>query len=192
MTGGGTGDRVCLGAFAGAHGVRGVVKIKSFTEDPEAVASYGPLSDEAGTRVFALSLCGTAKGVLLARVDGIDDRDAAQALKGVRLYVDRAALPEPEDDSFYHADLIGLPVFDAEGGPDDGAIGRVTRIGDHGAGDVVEIRREGPDGRGRTLVLPFTRAVFPVVDIRAGRVEVRLPGEVTARAAEGETEDRPA
>ncbi len=93
----GAGARVCLGAIAGAHGVRGLVKIKSFTEDPANLTAYGPLGDEAGGRRFEIAVTGEAKGLLLARIAGVADREAAQALRGVRLYVDRAALPEPEE-----------------------------------------------------------------------------------------------
>src|SRR4029079_15354992 len=93
-------DKVCVGAIAGAHGVHGTVRIKSFTERPEDVASYGPVSDETG-RSFALGVVGLARGAVLARVERVDDRNAAEALKGVRLYVDRDKLPEPDDDEFY-------------------------------------------------------------------------------------------
>ncbi len=105
----GEGARVCLGAIAGAHGVRGLVKIKSFTQDPANLTAYGPLADESGRRRFEIAVTGRAKGLLVARIAGVEDRDAAQALRGVRLYVARAALPEPEEaEEFYQADLIGL------------------------------------------------------------------------------------
>ncbi|HEY8350949.1 MAG TPA: ribosome maturation factor RimM, partial [Sphingomonadales bacterium] len=100
--------RVCVGLITGAHGVRGLVKVKPFTDDPAAVAAYGPLTDQSGRRRFALELLSFGKGQWLARVDGVSDRTAAEALRGTRLYVDRQALPEPDEDEFYHADLIGL------------------------------------------------------------------------------------
>ena len=161
--------RLCLGVIVGAHGVRGLVRIKSFTEAPEDLDAYGPLSDEAGTRRFEVSVTGKAKGLLLARVAGVGDRDAAEALKGVRLFVDRAALPEPEEDEYYHSDLIGLAVEDGVGG----RLGRVVGVQNYGAGDILEIER--PDGT--ELLLPFTKAVVPAVDLAGGRLVVAPPEE---------------
>ncbi|WP_448202690.1 ribosome maturation factor RimM [Azospirillum sp. sgz302134] len=177
--------KVCVGQFAGAHGVRGLVKLKSFTEDPDAVASYGPLSDERGGRLFRLSLQGTMKDLFLTRVEGISTREQAQELTGVRLYADRSALPETEDeDEFYHADLIGLRAELA-----DGAVyGRVKALYDFGAGDVLEIRTES----GSLEMLPFTRVCVPVVDVKGGRVVVDLPAVIEARegeAREGKDDD---
>src|SRR4051812_34261754 len=97
--------RVCVGVVTGAHGVRGAVRLKSFTAEPEDVAAYGPLQDERGERHFALRLVGSAKGVLIAAISGIDDRDRAEALRGLRLYLPRSALPPPEEEEYYHADL---------------------------------------------------------------------------------------
>lgn len=166
--------KVCVGQFAGAHGVRGLVKVKSFTGDPEAVASYGPLSDERGGRSFRLTLQGTMKDLFLARVDGIATREQAQDLTGVRLYVDRSALPETEDeDEFYHADLIGLRAELADGT----VYGRVKALFDFGAGDVLEIRTEP----GPLELLPFTKACVPVVDVKGGRIVVDLPAVIEAR-----------
>jgi 16S rRNA processing protein RimM len=171
--------RVCLGVVVGAHGVRGVLRIKPFTEDPEAVGAYGPLESESGDRRFELKVHGMHKGVVLAEVPGVADRDAALALKGARLYVDRAVLPEPEeDDSFYYADLLGLAVEDTQGTP----LGRVVGVDDHGAGDVIEIAA----ARGPVRVLPFTKAVVPTVDLAGGRLVVDPPpeqGEPEAGAA---------
>ena len=107
-------ERVCLGAIIGAHGVNGTVRIKSFTEDPADVAAYGPVSDEAGARRFTIRPIGAARGAILARFEGVDDRAAAQALAGTRLYVPRSALPAPDDEEFYHADLLGLADDDVE------------------------------------------------------------------------------
>ena len=114
--------RVCVGVVTGAHGVRGAVRLKSFTAEPEDVARYGPLEDESGERRFALRLIGGAKGVLIAAIAGIDDRDRAEALRGLRLYLPRSALPPTEEEEYYHADLIGL----------EAALGRRTPLG-HGA-----------------------------------------------------------
>lgn len=175
-------SKVCIGQFAGSHGVRGLVKLRSFTSDPKAVAAYGPLTDEAGTRIFRVSLNGAVKELWLARVEGIATREEAQALTGVRLYVDRAALPDTQDeDEFYHADLIGLAAVTAAGEP----FGRVLAIYDFGGGDVLEIRTAA----GATELLPFTKACVPVVDVKGGRVVVDPPAVVEARpdgAGDGE------
>lgn len=169
-------SRVCVGQIVGVHGVRGSVKLKSFTADPADVAAYGPLSDEAGTRRFQPVLTGEAKGVFIARLDGVADRDAAEALKGVRLFAPRSALPEPDDaEEFYYADLIGLRAETADGE----AFGKVTAVHDFGAGDILELRKTD----GRTVYLPFTRTVFPVVDVRDGRVVVAPPDEIDVRDA---------
>jgi 16S rRNA processing protein RimM len=161
---------VLLAAIAGAHGVRGLVKLRSFTEIPEQVAAYGPLFDEQGRR-YVVELRGRAKADLLAYIQGIDDRDAAQALKGTRLYVDRSALPAiADDEEFYQADLIGLVAEAADGRP----LGKVVAVLNHGAGDILEIQPEG----GRSELVPFIRDAVPVVDIAAGRVVVaEWPGD---------------
>ena len=168
-------DRVCLGVMVGAHGVRGLVKVKAFTEVPEDVAAYGPVSDKAGKRRWTLEVKGRGPGksggVVLVRIEGIADRDAAQALHGTELYVARTALPVlEEEETFYHADLIGLSVEDAEGRP----LGQVTAVENHGAGDLLEIAR--PDGK--TLLLAFTKAAVPLVDLAAGRLVAAPPAEI--------------
>lgn len=160
-------DRVCLGAVTGPHGVRGLVKVKSFTECPGDVAAYGPVEDEVGARRFVLAVQGQAKGRVIVRIDGVTDRTMAEALKGTRFYVDRAALPEPEDGSFYHADLMGLRVETQAGD----ALGTVTALYDFGAGEVLEFR----DADDAARMLPFTEAVVPLVDIDGGRVVVDPP-----------------
>jgi len=107
--------RVCVGIVAGAHGVRGAVRIKSFTAEPKDVARYGPLEDESGGHRFSLRLVGAAKGVLIGWLSGVADRDRAEALRGLRLYLPRAALPPTEEEEFYHADLIGLDAVLGDG-----------------------------------------------------------------------------
>jgi 16S rRNA processing protein RimM len=177
--------KVCLGQFVGSHGVRGLAKLKSFTEDPAAVVSYGPLSDEAGARVFRLSLQGKAKDLFLVRVEGISTREQAQALAGVRLYVDRSALPETEDEEeFYHADLIGLRAELADGT----LYGTVQAVHDFGAGDVLEVRTAA----GASEMLPFTRACVPLVEVGKGRVVVDLPAVIEAREGADEGADEEA
>jgi 16S rRNA processing protein RimM len=161
--------RVCLGVITGTHGVRGLVRVKSFAETPEDVAAYGPLSDEEGTRAFTLTVTGRSKGMLLVRIEGVDDRDRAQALKGTRLYASREVLPPPADaETYYYADLVGLAAEDRDGRP----LGRVTAVHNFGAGDILEL--DGAAGR----LVPFTRANVPVVDLDGGRLVVDPPHEV--------------
>ncbi len=154
--------RVCLGVITGAHGVRGEVKVRPFTEAPEAIAAYGPVSDDAGRRELRLRVVRVTPNGVVVRIAGCDDRDAAAALRGTELWVDRDRLPEPAADEWYTDDLKGLAVVDEAGGE----IGRVRAVVDHGSGDVVEI----VTGDGKELVLPFTRAQFPEVDIARGRM----------------------
>jgi len=161
--------RICVGAIAGAHGVKGLVKIKSFTEEPDGVAAYGPLSDEAGEREFTLALTGRAKGLIIARIDGVEDRNAAEALRGTRLYVERAALPPTAEEAYYHTDLIGLEAVGMDGAP----VGEVKALYNYGAGDLIEIQRRDKD----LLLLPFTKAAVPEVDLEGGRLVVREPEE---------------
>jgi 16S rRNA processing protein RimM len=166
-------ERILVGAIAGAHGVRGQVRIKSFTDDPAAVAAYGPLSDESGQRRFNLEVTGQIKGGLIARIDGIADRTAAEALRGLRLYVPRASLPATQADEYYRVDLIGLRAELADGT----SFGRIIDVHNYGAGDVLEIQR--PDGA--TELLPFADRMVPVVDLAAGRIVIDPPVPVEAR-----------
>jgi 16S rRNA processing protein RimM len=165
-------DLVCLGAIVGPHGVGGAVRVRSFTAVPSDLVRYGALSDAAGGRRLVLHLTGESRGLLIARVEGVTDRDGAASLRGLRLHVARAALPEPEPESFYHVDLIGLAAVDRAGAE----IGRVAAVHDLPAGDVLEIARHD----GGELLLPFTRAVVPAVEPRAGRIVIDPPCEVEA------------
>jgi 16S rRNA processing protein RimM len=161
-------SRVLLGRIAGAHGIRGEVLIKTFTAAPEDIGAYGPLSDAAGSRSFKIaSARPTQKGVV-ARIEGVSDRNAAEALRGVDLYVARDRLPAASEGEFYHADLIGLAAVDPQGN----AVGEVVAAHNFGAGDLLEIRLTGAS---RTEFLSFTDAVVPEVDIQARRVVVILP-----------------
>jgi len=155
--------RILVGEIGRPHGVRGLVKLRSFTADPAAIASYGPLTDAAGERRFALTLL--ADG--LASIGGVGDREAAARLTGTGLYVERASLPPPEEDEFYLADLVGLRAETAAGEP----LGRVRAVEDNGAGAFLAL--DGPPER----FVPFTRACVPVVDTAGGRVVVELPDE---------------
>lgn len=171
--------RVCLGVIVGVHGVQGAVKVKAFTGDPADVGAYGPVEDEAG-QPMRLTVTGTAKGVVIARLDRVRDRTAAEALKGTRLYVPRERLPQPDEDEFYLSDLIGLRVELADGQ----GYGTVKAVFDFGAGDVLEVAR--PDGR--LEMLPFTKACVPVVDVAGGRLVVEPPDEIEVRERDGSDE----
>ena len=162
-----TAKRVCVGVVTGPHGVQGAVRIKSFTEAPEDVARYGPLGDESGARCFELRLIGAGKGVVLARLSGVDDRNQAEALRGQRLYLPRSALPQPDAEEYYHADLIGLEAVLGDGTP----VGRVRAIHDFGAGDTLELERPGAP----PVMVPFTRAVVPSIELAAGRLVLDPP-----------------
>jgi 16S rRNA processing protein RimM len=166
------GKLICIGAIAGAHGVRGLVRIKSFTGRPEAVAAYGPVTDEHG-HAYDIQLKGPAKGGVIAALSGIDDRDAAEALRGRRLYVPRSAMPPAEEDEFYHADLIGLAAVAEDGRP----LGEVMAVHEHGSAPVLEVR----PAAGESWLIPFTRDAVPEVDLAGGRVTVAaLPGLIEA------------
>jgi 16S rRNA processing protein RimM len=174
-------DRVCLAVVTAPHGVKGLVRVKSFTAEPEALARYAPIENERGERV-ALSLIGAAKGVLLARIEGVGDRDAAERVKGMRLYLPRAALPAPEEEEYYHADLLGLAVELADGT----ALGHVRAVHEYGAGDSIEIERPS----GAPVLVPFTRAAVPIVDLAGGRIVVAPPEGVLAPVAGAADEEQ--
>jgi len=158
---------VCVGVVTGPQGVHGAVRIKSFTEVPEHIARYGPLEDETGLRQFELRLFGVAKGVLIANLPGVEDRDQAEALRGLRLYLPRSALPQTEAEEYYHVDLIGLEAVLADGR----RVGRVRAIYDFGAGDTLELARDGAP----PVLVPFTRAVVPIVTPAEGRLVLDPP-----------------
>ncbi len=160
--------RVQLGAIVGPHGIRGLVRIKTFTEVPEDIAAYGPLEDEGGSRRFTVQPTGRAKGVILAKLSGVSDRNAAEALKGVGLYVDREKLPDVEDDTFYHTDLIGLAVRHVDGSK----VGEVVAMHDFGAGDLAEVRLSG---QRKTVLVPFSAEVTTSVDLEAGEMVIDPP-----------------
>jgi 16S rRNA processing protein RimM len=165
---------ICVARIGAPHGVRGAVKRWTFTEDPLAVKRYGPLATKDGARWFEVTHAREAKGHLVATLKGIATREDAERLNGVELYVAREKLPATETDEYYHADLIGLAAVNAAGEP----IGRVTAIHNFGAGDIIEIA----PASGPTMLLPFTNAVVPEVDIAAGRIVVELPGEIDGEA----------
>ena len=161
---------ICVARIGAAHGVRGQVKLWTFTEDPLAVKRYGPLASKDGARQFEVTHAREAKGHLIATLKGVATRDAAERLNGVELYVARERLPATAADEYYHADLIGLAAVNGAGDP----LGRVVAIHNFGAGDIIEIA----PGQGTTLLLPFTNAVVPSVDLAGGRVTIELPAEI--------------
>jgi 16S rRNA processing protein RimM len=161
---------VCVARIGAAHGVRGAVKLWTFTEDPLAVQSYGPLMTKDGARHFEISNVRAAKDHLVATFKGIASRNDAEKLNGIELYVPRERLPVTDDDEYYHTDLIGLAAVNAADEP----LGRVVAIHNFGAGDIIEIAPP----KGATMLLPFTNAVVPTVDIAGGRVVIELPQEI--------------
>jgi 16S rRNA processing protein RimM len=168
--------QICIARIGAAHGVRGAVKLWTFTEDPFAVQSYGPLVTKDGARSFEIATAREAKGHLVATLKGIATREEAERLNGIELYIAREKLPETDENEYYHADLIGLSAVSPAHEP----IGRVIAIHNFGAGDIIEI--EPPSGA--TLLLPFTNAVVPTVDLAAGRVVIELPGEIAGDGPE--------
>ena len=168
---------VCLGVISKPKGVRGQVRISSFTDQPEDLTSYGPLSDGPGGRVLDVTIREILKGgIVVAAIAGVADRDGAEALRGVELHVPRAALPEAEGDEYYHADLIGLAVIGADGV----ALGAVAALHNFGAGDILEVI----GGDGDSFMLPFTRETVPKIDIAGGRMVIAPPRETSAEKDE--------
>src|SRR5450631_346366 len=162
--------RICIARIGAPHGVHGAVKLWTFTEDPLAVRAYGPLVTKDGARQFEVTQAREAKGHLVATLKGVATREEAERLNGLELYVAREKLPATDADEYYHADLIGLAAVT----PADEPLGRVIAIHNFGAGDIIEIAPP----QGSTMLLPFTNAVVPMVDLAAGRVVIELPSEI--------------
>ena len=160
-------DKICVGIFLGPHGVRGQLKLGSFTDDPESIFEYEPLTDEKGQRLFDLTVHGVGKDHYIVSVKGCDTRDDAEKLKSVKLYVERGALPPEEEGEYYFADLIGLKALDA----DKKDVGIVIDVHDHGAGAFLEIK----PATAKSFMLPFKDAFVPMVDIKGGFVDVVIP-----------------
>ena len=161
-------DRVCVGAIAGAFGVRGEVRLKSFCAEAADIAAYGPLTTDDGGRSFDVTLTRPVASGFAARLTGVMTKEAADGLRGQRLFAPRGALPSLPDDEFYHADLLGLSARDTGGAE----LGKIAAVLNHGAGDILELR--GPALKGSVLV-PFTRAIVPTVDLASGRVIIDPP-----------------
>jgi 16S rRNA processing protein RimM len=164
-------NRICVARIGAAHGVRGEVKLWSFTEDPAAVAHYGPLETQDGTRCFEIEALRAAKDHFVARLAGVSDRDAAEKLRNIELYIPRARLPKIEEtDTFYHADLVGLDAVTPAGA----RVGIVHALHNFGAGDIIEI---APAGGGDPLMLPFNETTVPKIDVAARQIVVVPPAE---------------
>ena len=169
MTGAGAAERVCVAQIGAPHGVRGEVRLWVFTEEPAAITRYGPLETEDRSQRFEIEHLRPAKRFFVARLRGVADRDAAERLNNVCLYVPREKLPPPADDEFYHADLIGLAVYDRADTP----VGTVLAVHNFGAGDLLEIKPPG----GATIMLPFSSATVPSVDLAGGRIVIDPPAD---------------
>src|ERR1700744_6523495 len=162
--------QICVARIGAAHGVRGQVKLWTFTEDPFAVTQYGPRSTKDGSRRFEVARAREGKGHLVATLKGVTSRNEAERLNGLELYVARDKLPATDEDEYYHMDLIGLAALTSADAP----LGKVVAIHNFGAGDIIEIAPPS----GPTMLLPFTNAVVPTVDIAGGRVVIELPAEI--------------
>ena len=166
-------ERILLGVVGRPHGVRGLVHVQSYTADPAGLAAYGPLTDDAG-RAWTLAWRGVGVAELRGPDGPLQDRNAAERLVNTELYIERGRLPEPEEDEFYLADLVGLAAVS----PDGAALGRIAAVHDYGAGASLEVA-----GQGQTLLVPFTRACVPAVSPVDGYVVVAMPDELVVEAA---------
>lgn len=164
-------DRICIAKFGAAHGVRGEIRLWPFTENPLAVANYGPLETADGKRQFEIASLRAAKDHLVARIKGVDTRNDAETLNGLELFVGREKLPATDDGEFYHADLIGLAAVTT----DDRPLGHIIAVHNFGAGDIIEI---ASGNGGETRLLPFSDAVVPTVDLANARAVIVLPEEI--------------
>lgn len=171
---------ILMAVIGAAHGIKGEVRVKSFAADPTALGDYGPLRARDG-RVFTVKTVRPAKEVVIVRFAEVADRNVAETLSGVELYVDRAALPDDlEEEEFYHADLVGLEVIDEN----DAAVGTVLAVHDFGAGDIIEVR----PGSGKSLMIPFTRAAVP--DISLSKRRMRIDSQAAGLVDDEDDADR--
>ena len=179
--------KVCLAQIGAAHGIRGEVRIKLFSDDPHALTDYGPLHNADGSQQFIILSARPSKMVFVCRIKGVGDRNGAEALNGTKLYIDRVQLPEPEEEEFYYSDLIGLEAVLEEGT----ILGHVIAVHDFGAGDLLDIAPK----RGKSVLVPFTKEAVPEIDFDAGRVLVippeglLEPADEAEKAREGEAAD---
>ncbi len=164
-------DRLLVGEIGAAQGLKGEVRLRSYTQAPADIAAYGPLQDEAGTRTFEIEHVRVTPKAVVARIKGVTTREGAEALNRTKLYLPRAALPRREEDEWYVADLVGIAAVDAAGAP----LGTVVAVHNFGASDIIEI---APAEGGPSLLVPFTDAAVPEVDIDGGRIVVVPPEEL--------------
>ncbi|MEP0235524.1 ribosome maturation factor RimM [Roseibium sp.] len=160
-------DMVLMARIGAAHGIRGEVRVKAFGDDPLSFTDYGTLVTKDGKRTFEVLRARVQKTVVVTQFEGIKDRNQAEELNGLELYISRDQLPDPEEDEFYYSDLTGLSVLDGNGE----ALGKLVAVQDFGAGDLLEIR----PARGKTFYVPFTKAFVPRIDLEAGEISVDLP-----------------
>ncbi len=160
-------DALCLGVIVGPHGIKGVVRVKSYTEIGESIADYGPLHDKEGNS-FDLKLIGQSKGMVLVSIRGVATRTQAEALKGTELFIPRNRLPNTGEDEFYYADLIGLIVYERHGQK----VGVVVAMHNFGAGDIVEIAMDGLEN---TILIPFNNDTVPDIDLITQKMIVEIP-----------------
>ena len=159
-------EKICLGAIVGVHGIKGEVKVKTFTEDEHNLTKYGAVSNEQGDKKFDLKIVGHSKELLRVKVKGVEDRNLAETLVGTGLYIERSRLPELEEEEFYHADLIGLDVQDNQGN----LLGKVNALYNFGSGDLIELKMSD----GTMEVLPFKKQYVPTISIKQGFIIVEM------------------
>ncbi|AUQ72951.1 ribosome maturation factor RimM [Phaeobacter piscinae] len=164
-------EQICVGAISGSYGVRGEVRLKSFCAMPEDIEDYSPLSTEDGSQTYTITLVRAIKNGFTARIGGIETKEQADALKGVRLFAPRERLPNLPDDEYYHTDLMGLEIYDTGGT----LLGSVKSVQNHGASDLLEI---AIPAESKTVLLPFTLAAVPTVDLASGRIIADPPDGV--------------
>lgn len=163
------GQKVLMAKIGAAHGIRGEVRVKPFGDDPLSFADYGVLTSKDGARLFEVERARVQKTVVITKFRDVTDRNQAEELNGVELFIDRDQLPEPDEDEYYYSDLNGLAVVDQDGN----SLGKIIAVQDFGAGDLLEIR----PSRGRTFYIPFTKDFVPEVSVSSGRVMAHLPDD---------------
>ena len=160
-------EELCLGVIIGPHGIKGAVRVKSFTEKPESIAEYGTLHDKYG-KSFDLQLEGQSKGALIVSIKGMTTRTQAEVLKGTELFIKRKVLPHTDDEEYYHADLLGLYVYNRDGKK----MGVVKAIHNFGAGDIVEVMIAETEN---TVLIPFNNNTVPEIDFVKQEMIVEIP-----------------
>jgi 16S rRNA processing protein RimM len=176
-------QKVLMAKIGAAHGIRGEVRVKPYGDDPLSFADYGILTTLDGKRSFEVERARVQKTVVITKFKGITDRNQAEELNGIDLFIDRDQLPEPEEDEFYYSDLTGLDVLDQTGE----TLGKIIAVQDFGAGDLLEVRPK----RGRSFYVPFTKDFVPEIDLENGRVSVSLPDDYFSEGTPEPSTDAP-